>query len=268
MTFDAFITAERDGWNTRAADYATHTALATLQIVPAMLDAVGLKPGMRLLDTACGPGHVAAAAAALEADAQGIDYASDMITAAQSRFPGLPVAVGDAEALSFTDATFDAVCCNMGLFHMGEPDQAMREAARVLRPGGKFAFSQWCAPAASPLYNHLFAVLSTEADLGRADPAPDAFALSDPEAATARMAAAGLTDIQTRTLNTTLIATGDDFFAFFMRFGVRVPLIVAAQDAEVQARIKTRINADMAPYRTATGFEVPMPSLLYTGTKP
>lgn len=268
MTFDAFITAERNGWNSRAEHYAAHTALATLQIVPAMLDAIGATPGMRLLDTACGPGHVAGAAAALELDAQGIDYAPDMITTAHARFPDVPFDVGDAEALSFADTTFDAVCCNMGLFHMGDPDQAMREAARVLRPNGKFSFSQWCAPAASPLYSHLFSILNEEADLSRADPAPDAFALSDPDAAAQRMTDAGLTDIQTRHLNTTLIATGDDFFAFFMRFGVRVPLIVAAQDADVQARIKKRINADMDPYRTATGFEVPMPSLLYTGTKP
>lgn len=267
MTFEAFITAEREGWDNRAEHYAAHTALATLQIVPAMLNAVGLAPGMRLLDTACGPGHVAGAAAALEAGAQGIDYAPDMIAAARARFPDLSFDVGDAEALAFADGTFDAVCCNMGLFHMGDPDKAMREAARVLRPRGKFSFSQWCAPAASPLYNHLFSVLADEADLSRADPAPDAFALSDPDAATGRMTDAGFADVQTETLDTTLIATGDDFFAFFMRFGVRVPLIVAAQDKDVQTRIRSRINADMAPYRTATGFEVPMPSLLYTGTK-
>mgnify|MGYP003661125506 FL=1 len=52
-----------------------------------------------------------------------------------------------------------------------------------------------------------------------------------------------------------------------MQFGVRVPLIVAAQEPDVQQRLRDRINAAMTPFQTPTGFEVPMPSLIYTGTK-
>ena len=98
-----------------------------------------------------------------------------MIDAARARFPGLAFDVGDAQALDQPDAGFDAVACNMGLFHMTDPARAMTEAARVLRPGGRFSFSQWAAPDASALYGTLFGILREEADLSRADPAPAVF---------------------------------------------------------------------------------------------
>ena len=268
MTFDAFISAERQGWHDRANAYADHTALATLQIVPAMLDMLTIRPGQTLLDVACGPGHLAGAAAAVDLDAQGIDYAAGMVRAAQARFPALTFAEADAEALPFADNSFDAVACNMGLFHMGDPHKALREALRVLKPGGRFAFSQWTAPADSELYARLFAALTEIADMNRADPAPNAYALSDIDSTKGAMQEAGYANPEVRRLETRLIATGDDFFAFFMKFGVRVPLIVAAQEPDVQNRLRDRINADMAPYRTASGFEVPMPSLVYAGYKP
>lgn len=267
MTFDAFVTAERDGWHNRANAYGSHTARATLQIVPAMLDALRLRPGMHLLDVACGPGYVAGVAAALDVRSIGIDYAPGMVEAAKERFAHINFQVADAEALPFGDESFDAVACNMGLFHMGDPAQAMREANRCLRTGGRFAFSQWSAPADSTLYSIIFRAVSDIADLSRAVPAPDAYALSNPDHVSETLTNAGFSETETRRLDTTLIAEGDDFFEFFMTFGVRVPLIVAAQEPEVRTALHKRINADMAPFRTSSGFEVPMPSLLFTGTK-
>ncbi len=267
MKYAAFTKAEQDGWHARADAYAQHTALATIQIIPALLDALALRPGMDLLDMACGPGHVAGAAAALDVNARGIDYAPGMIEVARKRFPDLEFAVADAEDLPFEANNFDAVGCNMGLFHMADPARTMTEAARVLRRGGRFAFSQWTAPDDSPLYARLFAALKDEADMTLADPAPDAYALSSEAGARALLADAGFAELKVRRLDTTLIAIGNDFFDFFMRFGVRVPLIVTAQPQQAQARLRARINADMEPFRTPTGFEVSMPSLVYSGTR-
>ncbi|MBD3666231.1 methyltransferase domain-containing protein [Sulfitobacter sp. TSTF-M16] len=267
MTFDAFHSAERQGWHDRAGRYDGATALATLQIVPALLDALHLRPGMRLIDLACGPGYVAGAAAALLINAEGIDFAPAMIETAQKRFPDLAFRIGDILDMPHDTASFDAAACNMGLFHVIDPAKAMSEAARVLRPGGRFAFSQWTAPSDSALYAGLFEVMKAEADMALADPAPDAYALSDPETVAAMMTTAGFTDISTRRLETVLIAPTVDFFDFFMSFGVRVPLIVGAQAPDVQDIIRDRMNAAMAPYETDTGYEVPMPSLLFAGTR-
>ncbi len=267
MAFEAFQTAERDGWNSRADVYGNATALATLQIVPAMLDALRLHPGMALLDMACGPGHLSAAADALLVVTAGVDFAPAMIDLARKSHPALDFDVADIHNLPFGDAVFDAVSCNMGLFHVTEPSQVLAEAARVLRPGGRFAFSQWTAPSDSDLYARLFEVMTVEADMSLANPAPDAYALSDPANVEVMMTNSGFKDVSTRRLETVLIAPEEDFFDFFMKFGVRVPLIVGAQTPDVQQTIRVKMNAAMIPYKTKKGFEVPMPSLLFAGTR-
>ena len=265
MNFENFHNAERDGWDARAAGYAEATALATLQIVPAMLEALELRAGQRLLDIACGPGYVAGAASALNVTAEGIDFAPQMIAEAKARFKDLNFQVGDVQSLPYPDNAFDATACNIGLFHVADTETALSEIVRVTRPGGRFAFSQWAAPAEAELYAALFAALKAHADMTLADPAPDAYRLSDPSIVENMMSDAGFGDLNTKRLNTTLIATGDDFFDFFMKFGVRVPLIVKAQTEAAQATLRHEMNAAMAPYKTQTGFEVPMPSLLYSG---
>lgn len=267
MTFEAFHIAERQGWDDRAGQYDTATALATLQIVPAMLDALWLRPGMDLLDLACGPGYVSAAADALLVKTDGIDFAPAMIDVARARYPALDFGVGDIHDLPYKDATFDAVTCNMGMFHVTDPARAMAEAARVLRPGGRFAFSQWTAPDDSELYARLFAIMKAEADMSLADPAPNAYELSDPAHVQGMLQAAGFTDISTRRLETRLIAPEEDFFDFFMRFGVRVPLIVGVQPKEVQDSIREKMNNAMRGFKTEGGYQVPMPSLLFAGTR-
>ncbi|MBV2360623.1 class I SAM-dependent methyltransferase [Thalassococcus sp. CAU 1522] len=267
MDFDAFRESERAGWNARAALYDGATAQATVQSIPMLLHMVHVYPGAQLLDVGCGPGYLAGAAAALGAQVTGVDFADDMVAAAHARFPGLRFDSGDALSLPYADASFDIVASNIVLFHVTDPARAIAEAARVLRPGGRFAFSQWLGPDSSDLYRELFAVLNDHADLSRADPAPDAYALSEPAQARAALEAAGFETVETKVVQNILRAPDGDFFDFFMQFGVRVPLIVAAQDADVQSRIRAAMTDHMAAYRKPGGFEVPMPSILFSGQK-
>ena len=268
MSFDSFRAAERDGWNDRAAGYTNHTWLATGQIAPTLIRAVHLRPTHRLLDMACGTGNVTAAADALGCEAVGVDFAPDMVRQAQNAFPNVTFEMADAQDLPYAPASFDAVICNMGLFHMTDPACAMAEPARVLKPRGRFAWSQWCAPADSLLYATLFGILAGSADMSLAEPAPDAFALSDADNVKNLMEDAGFESFACDRLETTLIAHGDDFFEFFLDFGVRVPLIVAAQSPQTRRIIRAQVNSAMAPWKTTNGFEVPMPSFVYSGVKP
>ena len=96
---------------------------------------------MRVLDLACGPGLVAAAAVGRRALPVGLDFSSAMIALARADHPGIRFEEGDAEVLPFADEAFDAVVANFGIHHVAEPNRTLTEARRGLGPGGRVAFT-------------------------------------------------------------------------------------------------------------------------------
>jgi 2-polyprenyl-6-hydroxyphenyl methylase / 3-demethylubiquinone-9 3-methyltransferase len=96
--------------------------------------------GKLTLDVGTGFGRVAGALAARQAKAVGIDISREMIDVARSHGldPANPVVLvrGDAEEMPFKDNRFDAVICIETLMHLPNPGRAVRELARVVRPGG------------------------------------------------------------------------------------------------------------------------------------
>lgn len=265
MDYSAFRDGERDGWSKRAELYGDATARATLQTIPKLLDHAKLFPGAKVLDAGCGPGFVAAAAKLLGASVEGIDFSEGMIQRAKSQFPDIDFTVADVEDLPAQDQTFDAVLSNIVLFHVTEPELAMSEACRVLKPNGRFVFSQWLGPDRSECYRLLFDVLGKHADMSRADPAPNAYVLSDEANVAAMMEHAGFSDIKSEIVENVLHAPGPSFFEFFMKFGVRVPLILERQEPDVQASIRKEIDKITAPFFVGDVFKIPMPSIVFSG---
>ena len=106
-----------------------------------LLDATCVAPGRRVLDVATGPGVAAAAMRSRGAVVVGVDVSPGMIALAQRIQPDIEFQVSDAAALSFREASFDAVVCNFAIGHFPEPEVALAECARVLAPGGRLAFS-------------------------------------------------------------------------------------------------------------------------------
>src|SRR5437660_8574741 len=102
-----------------------------------------LKPGMKLLDTGCGPGSITIglAEAVAPAETVGIDASADAIEearalAASRGCTNLRFEVADVYALPFEDATFDAAFSHAVMQHLRDPLTALREIRRVLKPGG------------------------------------------------------------------------------------------------------------------------------------
>src|SRR5437867_2799225 len=137
---------EQAGWQRAAAHYSDAFGGLTAQTADALLDAAGVSSATRLLDVATGPGFIAAAAAERGALVTGLDFSPAMIELARARHPRIEFREGDAETLPFDAAIFDAVVMNFGMLHLARPDAAIAEAHRVLRPGGRFAFTVWGAP--------------------------------------------------------------------------------------------------------------------------
>ena len=111
-----------------------------------ILDMMGELVGRRLLDAGCGDGALVCAAASLGADATGIDPDPTMLVAARSRAEqaGLHATFldGRVERLPFTDASFDVVASITVLCFVPDAAGAVREMARVLRPGGRLVLGE------------------------------------------------------------------------------------------------------------------------------
>ena len=129
----AFHDFEQAGWERAAEHYGDAFGSVTVQTADALLDAVRAAAGARLLDVATGPGFIAGAAAARGAEVVGLDFSAAMIEEARRRHPAITFRAGDAEALPFDVASFDAVVMNFGLLHLARPDTALAEQRRIDR---------------------------------------------------------------------------------------------------------------------------------------
>ena len=105
----------------------------------AVLGALALHPGDRLLEIGCGGGLLLRDALAAGAAATGLDHSPEMVALARERAPGAEVLEGDALALPFAGGAFTAVAMSVVLLFLAAPGPALRECRRVLAPGGRLA---------------------------------------------------------------------------------------------------------------------------------
>jgi demethylmenaquinone methyltransferase / 2-methoxy-6-polyprenyl-1,4-benzoquinol methylase len=123
-------------WRRRAADLA----------------AVG--PGDRALDVATGTGDLAIELARRvggQGQVVGLDFSEAMLERARVKAPGIRFERGDALALPYPDASFDAATVGFGARNFAELDQGLAEMARVVRPGGRVVVLEITTPTRSPL---------------------------------------------------------------------------------------------------------------------
>jgi demethylmenaquinone methyltransferase/2-methoxy-6-polyprenyl-1,4-benzoquinol methylase len=108
--------------------------------------ALALGPGERVLDVGAGTGVSTEELGRSGAYAVGADLSIGMLRAGRRTRPGVPLLAGDALALPFADAAFDAVTISFALRNVVEPDAALRELARVTRPGGRLVVCEFSHP--------------------------------------------------------------------------------------------------------------------------
>jgi ubiquinone/menaquinone biosynthesis C-methylase UbiE len=120
----------------------------TAQEVDFLMDALGLTPGMRVLDVGCGPGRHARALASEGVEVVGLDISERFVALARDGAPaGAEFVVGDARAMAF-DAEFDAaLSLCQGAFGLvpGEDGEVLRRLVRAVRPGGRAAVTAFSA---------------------------------------------------------------------------------------------------------------------------
>lgn len=135
-----------------AAAYASSPGHARGDDLAMLIDMLDLQPDMTALDIATGAGHTAAALAPHVRSVVAVDLTPEMIEqaralAASRGLDNVEARVMDAEALDLPDQSFDVVTARIAPHHFLDIRRAVREMARVLRPGGRLGLEDSCAPA-------------------------------------------------------------------------------------------------------------------------
>jgi len=259
---------EHAGWQRAATEYDSTFARASARFVETLLDAADVAAGRCILDVGCGTGIVTAAAAARGADVAGLDFSSAMLAEARNRQPHLRFDEGDAEALPYPDASFDAVVSNFGIHHLPGPGNGIAEAWRVLRPDGRFAFTTWAVPEENIAWRLLFDAIREHGDPAAAKTPPSGGNLGTPEAALRLLRDAGFANLRAEPVRREWWLTEPrDLIAALARGTVRTAALIAAQPAAARPAIEAAVARAAAQYRRSDGFAVPIVAILASGTK-
>lgn len=267
---NSFKDFERAGWESVAREYDVFFGGLTSQAIEPLLDSVGAGPGVRLLDVASGPGYVAAAAAKRGAAVVGIDFSAPMVAEAERRHPAVDFREGDAEALPFPETSFDAVVMNFGILHLGRPDLALHEACRVLRSGGKFAFTVWAKPVETAGFGITLGAIQTHGDLNAPLPeGPPFFRFSEWDECARSLLQAGFVEPRIKKIpQTWRLASVDALFDAMQTATVRTSGLLSRQDLQALKSIRVMMANASRLYERNGVFEFPMPAILASAVKP
>jgi SAM-dependent methyltransferase len=268
--YSIFKAFEHKAWQTVVDQYDAAFSRLTQQAIPSIFEALDLRPGVRLLDAACGPGNLAAAALRLRVKVTGVDFSERMIARARMLHPDIEFREGDAENLrDFPDESFDVVAMNFGFHHLEQPENALKAIHRVLKPRGRFAFTVWGREetvAGLSLPRKAIALLG---DMDVLPPGPSPFHFSEPDNCREAFIRCGFGDPQTRTVDQTWeFGSPEEYFDAILRSTARTSNLLQRQTPERLTAIRDHVCSAASAYRKAGKVLLPMPANLAWATKP
>ena len=267
---EKFRSFEHAGWENIPAGYHEAFGSLTTQAIEPLLDAVRLKKGMSFLDIASGPGYVASAAAKRGATVLGVDFSAAMVAEAKQLHGDIEFREGDAEKLPLGNGLFDAAAMNFGILHLGQPELALLEAHRVVRGGGRFAFSVWCKPEGTIGFAIVLRAVELHGEPRVELPeGPPFFRYSDPDECTRGLLVAGFESPSvTKVAQTWRLPAGDGLFNAMKDSTVRTAGLLRAQKPTVLKKIRDEMRAAVGKFTKGDIVELPMSALIASGVKP
>lgn len=263
---------QRYGWDLAADAYARHWHGSLAGVQGESLALAAPAPGEAVLDVACGAGVMAAAAASAVGPAGrvlGVDLSDAMVQASRQRALDLNLGQAafarmDAEQLQLPDAGFDLALCALGLMYVPDPDAALRELRRVLRPGGRAVLAVWGERARCG-WAPLFGIVDAEV---RSEVCPLFFGLGQGTALARRCASTGLqVNLQRRRSDWLHYADAAEACAAAFAGGP-VALAWSRFDATVRERVQLRYLESIAAWRHGLGYRVPAEFLIVVVERP
>jgi ubiquinone/menaquinone biosynthesis C-methylase UbiE len=252
---------QRYGWDLAATGYESLWQAQLAEAQAAILELASPAAGERVLDIACGTGLVSFAAAravGAKGDVLGTDLSQRMIDAAERRARELGLSNCsfsrmDAENLSLPDARFDVALCGLGLMYVPDPEQALREMRRVLRPGGRISLAVW-GDRRNCGWSPVFAIVDAEV---ASEVCPLFFRLGQQDALARLCTDASFENIKHHRITTTLVYADSNEACDAVFVAGPVALAWSRFDDEVRARARARYLEAIEPWRHGEGYGIP-----------
>jgi SAM-dependent methyltransferase len=237
------------------------------QWAPVLLDAAGVGPGQHVLDVACGTGILARTAAERigpTGSVVGLDLNPAMLAVARRLRPDLVWQQGDVAELPFSGSIFDVVLCQSALMFFPDATKALREMARVCKPGGTVGIQVYASLHEQPAYGPWVEMVARHAG-------PEAVGLlgtywvhGDLDTLAGRFRSAGL---QVADLRTMVGAARWDSIDQMVQIEVDGSPLVDLIDDETHRRIREESRELLARYQGDDGAPVPIASHLVLARK-
>lgn len=263
---------QRYGWDLAASRYEALWEASLSEAHRRLLDLAAPARGEAVLDVACGTGVIALAAARQVGPAGhvlGTDISERMVEQATQRAWDLGMANTrfarmDGERLDAPAGSFDVAYCALGLMYMPDPELAMREIHRLLRPGGRVAIAVWGQRARCG-WSSIFPIVDEEV---ASEVCPLFFQLGHAGMLDDLCARTGFVDVHEQRVEAVLsYASGEEACdAAFV--GGPVAMAWSRFDAPTRRRVQARYLRAIAPWRRGTGYRMPGEFVLAVARKP
>jgi SAM-dependent methyltransferase len=265
MTADRQQTRQR--WSEAAAGwaaYADELRRITMPVSTWLVEAIAPQPGHTILELAAGPGDTGFLAAELIRPGGTLitsDLAPEMLSAAQRRAEQLGLddvrfrQIDAEQPIDLEAASIDGVLCRWGLMLLNDPESALREVRRILRPGGRLALAAWADPHDNPFIAMPAQLLVERGLLEPPDPSePGPFSWAQEGLIAEHLQAAGFVEFEVEHVAFDQPhASVEDWWAVSTRMSNRVAGAVTAVDATTRADIVEQLAERAAPFTDDDG---------------